>query len=246
MIEYRIFAMMRSGQHPIIDWLNAQMSGHGRYINDILHPDCIEHHNKILCNSSQDYLLYNLEDRFLKSGDDEANNKVYDHSFRSAMKRILIIRDPYNTFASRYARETSRINPITGEFQHPEIATCSWSPLKGWTSQLAIDCWKDHAKEAIDPKFVDIVIKYNNWFQDVDYRKEIADKLGLNFTDEGINHVSLIGEGSSFDGVKHQNEAYKMNVLTRYKRYLYDEYYRSLFDGEMKELSQQLFGWSVL
>ena len=235
---------MRSGSHPIIDWMVNQLPGKTTYINDILHPDCKDYHNIKLCDEHADFLVYNLEDRFLRAGEREANRVIYDHSFRKDMKRILIIRDPYNMFASRYARETSRTNPITGEFQHPEISKCRWTPLKGWTSPAAIRCWKDHATEAIRPTFVDVVIKYNNWFSDAEYRKQIAEELGLNFTDKGINKINLVGEGSSFDGVKYQDNASKMNVLHRYKRYLYDTYFVSLFDEEIKNMTQKIFNWT--
>jgi len=241
MLEIRIMAMMRSGQHAVIDWLLNQLPGNVVYINDILHPDCDKYHHIKLCNENTDFFIFNIEDRFLAAGDEEADRMVFNHM--APKKRILIIRDPYNMFASRYARETARTNPITGELQHPEISKCSWTPLKGWTSPAAIRCWKDHAVEAIKPRITDVVINYNKWFADIEYRKTIAHGLNLNFTDKGIDKINEIGEGSSFDGVKYQDQASKMNVLSRYKRYKYDKYYTSLFDEEMKDMTHRIFQW---
>lgn len=243
MVEIKIFSLMRSGQHAIIDWILNQLSGKIVYINDILHPDCKQYHNTKLCNEKEtDYLIYNLEDRFITAGEQEASRVIFRHNSDRIIK-ILIIRDPYNLFASRYARQTTRINPITGEYQHEEISKCRWTPLKGWTSQAALKCWKDHAIEAIKPTKVDLVIKYNEWFQNKEYRKKIADYLNLNFTDEGIEHISDVGEGSSFDGIKYQNNAKEMKVLQRYKKYKYDNYYISLFDEEIRKMTKEIFNW---
>ena len=62
-----------------------------------------------------------------------------------------------------------------------------------------------------------IIIIYDKWFVDIEYRKQIAGKLGLEFTDNGLNYVWKAR--SSFHDAKSdiQQKAQKMDVLNRYK-----------------------------
>ena len=52
-----------------------------------------------------------------------------------------------------------------------------------------------------------------------DYRKEICDKYGLEFTDAGKNKIPKIGAPeSSFDFKTFNGKASQMDVLNRYKK----------------------------
>jgi hypothetical protein len=243
MKEIRFFAMMRSGQHAIINWLLAQLPQH-TFVNDPLYPT--QTFGAKLSKPDDLFLVYNIEDRFIVAGIEECKEKIYDHSEEREgdIVNVLIIRDPFNMFASRYARETSRKNLTTGEKQHENIVDCSWSPLGGWTSQQAVVCWKSHVKEVASPSDINLIINYNKWAVDEEYRKQISEFFEIEFNDSAFNEMAIVqGEGSSFDGTTKKENS---KVLNRYKRYKYDKYFVSLFDKETNDLAKEIFGWNIL
>jgi hypothetical protein len=250
MKEIRFFAMMRSGQHAVINWLLAQLPEH-TFCNDPLSlvPLCFFKNQNFggkLSKHDDSFLVYNIEDRFLTAGIEECKEKIYDHSVErdKDIINVLILRDPFNMFASRYARETGRKNLATGEKQHEDIARCFWSPLGGWTSQQALECWKDHAKEIMRPTNMNLIINYNSWATDEDYRKQISEFFEVEFNDIAFKETAIVqGEGSSFDGT---NKVESSKTLNRYKRYKYDKYFMSLFDKEINDMAKEIFGWNIL
>jgi hypothetical protein len=244
MKEIRFFAMMRSGQHAVINWLLAQLPDPHTFFNDPLYPT--QAFGAKLSKPDDLFLIYNIEDRFIPAGIEECKEKIYDHSKErdGDIINVLILRDPFNMFASRYARETSRKNLATGEKQHEGIASCSWSPLGGWTSQQALECWKDHAKEVTQPSCMNLIINYNMWATSEEYRKQISEFFEVEFNDVAFNEMAIVqGEGSSFDGTTKKSNS---KTLNRYKRYKYDKYFTSLFNKEVNDLAKEIFGWNIL
>jgi hypothetical protein len=243
MKEIRFFGMMRSGQHAIINWLLGQLPQH-TFVNDPLYPT--QTFGAKLSKPEDLFLAYNVEDRFIDQGIKECEAKICDHSEErdGNIINVLILRDPFNMFASRYARETGRKNLTTGEKQHESIAGCLWSPLGGWTSKQSIECWKSHAKEIAQPTEINIVINYNEWAINQEYRKQISEFFEVEFNDNAFGEMALVqGEGSSFDGTTKKENS---KMLNRYKRYKYDKYFMSLFDEEVNDLTQEIFGWNIL
>lgn len=139
---------------------------------------------------------------------------------------ILLLRDPYNTFASLIKRGEKLNNP-------DEI----------------IQKWIDHAREYLGlSNYLQnrISVNYNCWFTDRSYRQKIANSLGLTFTDSGINMVSSVGQGSSFDRTSYDGKASKMPVLVRYQNYLdHPVMSKVLANQELRELSESIFGLIV-
>jgi hypothetical protein len=82
-------------------------------------------------------------------------------------------------------------------------------------------------------------IYYDSWFTNKTYREKIAVELGIPFSDEGLNRVDH-GDGSSFDGVKYNGDAQKMDTLNRYKQYESHPLYKELVTSERLELEQKL------
>jgi hypothetical protein len=243
MKEVRFFAMMRSGQHAVINWLLAQLPKH-TFVNDPLYPT--QKFGEKLSSPDDLFLVYNIEDRFISEGVKECEEKIYDHSEErdGDIINVLILRDPFNMFASRYARQTGRKNLVTGEKQHESIASCSWSPLNGWTSHKALECWKSHAKEILQPTIMNLVINYNEWAVNEEYRKQLSEFFEVEFNDVAFNNMATVqGEGSSFDGINKQENS---KALNRYKRYKYDKYFMSLFDKEANDLAKEIFKWNIL
>lgn len=139
---------------------------------------------------------------------------------------ILILRDPYNNFASLIKKE--------------ESINLSKNP------DAIIKKWIEHAKEylGLSNYFQNrISISYNEWFTNKAYRQKIAEALGLVFTDAGINMVPNVGKGSSFDKVNYAGQASQMNVLSRYKVFLdHPIMLKVLANKELNELSEEIFG----
>jgi len=243
MKELSILYMQRAGGHAIANWLTNQLpTTNYVFINNIFHYDNRLLFNKPLVKNNTEYLIYTIEDMSIGQAEKTKQRLLYKHN--SDKLNVLIIRDPYNLFASRYARQIGETNPITGEKQPESIKSCNWSPLKTWTGKSAIDCWRNHAQEALSHFNIDLCIFYNRWIQDKSYRQQTAKDLGLNFTDRGIDEVSTHGEGSSFDGLTYQGKASEMAVDTRWKKYKYDSYFCSLFDDRIHTLAQMLFGFN--
>ena len=136
---------------------------------------------------------------------------------------VIILRDPYNTFASLIRKGETLANP-----------------------QSIINKWIEHAKEylGVSKHFKHPVgINYNFWFTDQSYRQELAKKLGLPFTDAGIDTVPFVGEGSSFDKGAYDGQASQMPVLSRYKSYLeHPVMLKVLAHAELNELANEIFG----
>lgn len=136
---------------------------------------------------------------------------------------ILILRDPFNLFASLIHRGENLDDPSS-----------------------VINRWLEHAREFLGlSNYLKrrIAINYNAWFTNQDYRQEIATLLKLPFTDSGISDVVSVGRGSSFDGTTYNGEAEKMPVLARYKSYLdHPVMLKVTANEELKDLSSKIFG----
>ena len=82
----------------------------------------------------------------------------------------------------------------------------------------AIKIWNDYYNKYLNNDLDILFIIYDKWFSDKEYRKNIINKLGLEFSDEGFETVPKAGGGSSFDGVEYNGNAQQMDVLSRYKQ----------------------------
>lgn len=141
---------------------------------------------------------------------------------------VLILRDPFNLMASRIRKKT----PTVSEFK---------------LYSDALNGWKDYALEFVGKgSFLSdcIKISYNDWFIDMDYRKEIALQLGRPFSDKGLNVVTTAGRGSSFDDLAYNGKAQEMDVLQRWSSLKDDGEFCDLFRGrnDILQLSEQIFG----
>jgi len=151
--------------------------------------------------------------------------------FSKKQHYILVLRSPWNQLAS----------------------ILSWK--ERWylkNKERFISGWIKSAKEFTgrtnllpEPK---VCINYDKWFSDVNYRKELSNKLELDFTDRGLNVVMPIGwgnKGSSFDRMDYTNNAQDMKVLDRWKKYKNDNVQFTdvlKMNKELRELSEEIFG----
>jgi hypothetical protein len=239
-----VIGLSRSGNHAIIRWILQQAPGRTCFLNCVEGKTNPYHSARPLASGlpfetniphfdwerecrgawlRKDLLVYSYEDSFL--------GYVCHPLFAENQERwlgrtrqqidILIVRDPFNLFASRQRAGLSSVSPAT-----------------------AVRIWKQHAREALGQrqhrKRPHLWVYYNRWVTDRAYRQQIAARMGLPFSDTGIDRVPSTGGGSSFDGLRYDGAARQMKVLERWKVYQHDPDYLRLFDAQVLDLAQQL------
>lgn len=185
----------------------------------------------------KDCLIYSHEDFLLKDiftqNFENSHDKVFGKS--ACQRNIIILRDPYNLFASRLKwLEKSRGDG------------CRIKLDIGQSREKIVNLWKEYAKEYLGySNYINgskIAINFNQWHTCLEYRKAIAQKLGLMFSDRGFEHVAS-HIGSSFDRFNFQGKASKMQILQRFKQYSGNKFYEDIFkDNELLDLSDKIFG----
>jgi hypothetical protein len=86
------------------------------------------------------------------------------------------------------------------------------------------------------------VVNYDRWCTSREYRRDVAERLELTFTDEGFNEITAFGDGSSFDKTAYDSQASRMQTDQRWKAFSDDPAYVSLFaDGQITDLTLELF-----
>lgn len=247
----RVHGLQRSGNHAIMNWIAAQSAGICVVLND-----CEPRTNPF--DSMQEYceyadgrlvsllhtwdratrelvhpriprqrnvLIHSYEDRELPGEDNLPNSWI---GSSNSQFEVLIVRDPLNFFASRLKM---------------------WDRLTGLKERhLVVELWKKHAREALGLTSVlepthKVFIEFGKWKDDATYRRHIAAKLGIAFSDRGIDSLVQIGLGSSFDSFNYRTRASEMAVNQRWRSCIGDGVYRSILaDKELQQLSIRLFG----
>ncbi len=121
---------------------------------------------------------------------------------------LLILRDLWNHLASflRWAR--GDVHPISLD-----------------SVTRAAGRWKAYAREALGEtrylRFSPTPVLFNRWVEDPGYRKELAVRLGVPFTNDGRDEVARWGSftwGYSFASVTYDGRAREMPVLDHFPR----------------------------
>jgi len=274
-LEIRICGLQRSGNHAITNWIINQYRGSRIcFLNNVRHGDYNPFHTREqvylynfkgfpngmafpnrgvripdeLIKSSKDVLIYSYEDDRRKLVDGMPFLRgVYSKEFEARRGEylgeserfldVVVVRDPYNLLASRI----KRIDKLTGIND----------------VQLIIEFIKEILYEAImfeeekDPKSKKLIIKYNQWFSDKNYRRFLSEKIGGKFNDSSLHEVLSVGGGSSFDGVnfgklKIQDLWYKRRKLLQVETYQNIGSYLSRFFPRRTEEMQVLERWKVI
>ena len=248
--ELRIIGLRRTGNHTVAEWIKAQQPGKVEHLNNLevrcnpyrykyekiidFYPEHTQWaHKHYLPLAKGDFvdldcLICGYEDHALPSIYDPIFENFHDIYLGKSGQRfeILILRDPFNLFASRFKSNMLDVKS---------------------TRSTAVELWIQYAKEFLDEtqylKQNKVCINYNLWVDDVDYRRNIAKTLGLEFTDSGINRVASLGGGSSFEGQQMDGKGSKMQVLDRWKHFVDDNRYREIFQNKtLLDYSQKIFG----
>jgi hypothetical protein len=244
--EIRIIGMSRSGNHALIQWILGQLPGTYCFLNccepgtnpyETARPlddgRCVRTNVRGLDLASEaagrfapkDWLLFNHEDTFLRRACGEAFEEQHDRWVGPSGRRtdVLIVRDPYNLFASRLRSGVGSVTPTT-----------------------SVRIWKQHARQLLrGPRQLrhnPVLVLYNRWVTDRGYRGALAARLGIPFTDAGIDRVARCAGGSSFDGRAFDGMARRMDVFGRWRDWVDEPSYRALFDEDVMAMSRALFG----
>lgn len=229
------YTLARSGHHAVIYWVFAHFKN-SIYINDpFLAKEPLTNQFKYKSNNMPS--AFDMS-KYLKSKSNVFTGFTDQSISRSLLInpenipyeeiRSIIIRDPFNLFASRIA--------------HTNIWTYRKSPHK------ILPIWKEHAREILGItdtiKTKKMFISYNEWFRSYDYRKKLTEQIDGDKVPGNcvLEYISSWGFGSSFDARNYQGKASQMKVLERWKTQQNNKLYLSLFDEETTYLSREIFG----
>jgi hypothetical protein len=145
---------------------------------------------------------------------------------RSPLIDLLVLRDPFNTFASLLKsgmmHDGNRERVVALYKQYCRVFT-------------GLD-------RLLDPRHRLVVANYNRWFSDAEYRNELAGAFGFSVSGQSYEFVPSHGGGSSFTGTAMNGRGADMQVLERWRYFESDPSFRSLFDPELLQLSAKVFG----
>lgn len=251
--EIRVVALMRSGQHAVIQWMANNCEGTRCLLNNVpLEGDIFRWQEKAISAyagnsvagldvekeragdfSRKDYLIYNHESLDLRLFLEHELEAQHDVRFGKSRcrKDVLILRDPFNLFASSlkfYVRDGFK-----GIFPMVLRSRINFLWKQYAKEYLGLTCYLTHDK---------VVIRYNQWMSSPEERIIIAGKLGLAVKEDRVDFVPLFGGGSSFDQMDFNGAGSQMKTSERWKAFQDSDLYQGFFDEEMIALSEQIFG----
>ncbi len=257
--EFRILGLSRSGNHAIINWLINQIEGKYLFLNctepkfnpfDTSRP--LDNEGRSFLTNLEgydlqeeqkgrffrkDYLIYNHEDCFLGPVNRASQKKKMEKWLGSSrvQRDILILRDPFNLFASRM-----KAGLINGHYTHHGVR-----PI---TTATLLRIYKQHAREFLGEKHYlqnKVLINFNMWCSDKSYRRQLCRELRVPFHDTGFEQVPSVAGGSSFDGTDFSGSSHRMALFDRWRQFATEQQYWSLFDDEVARLAERIFGPTV-
>jgi len=243
--EIRVFAMQRSGHHAVMEWVLGHFEGPVCFINDFSRLRDMKK-QAVYRNISEgdakadrlgkfikkECLLVNFEEEYLRTIDKKISQHTnYPRGISERTLNVLILRDPHNLFASRL-----------------KMARNANSNRERWIGKKAVNLWLQHANEFMGKTSIlpegTIMINYNEWFSNEEYRRSLSENFELEFTDKNKLVVPRYGGGSSFDKLSKKGAATDMRVLERWKAFSDNKKYNKIFkdNPKLNKLSDEIFG----
>ena len=247
-----IAAMDRTGHHAISIWLMHQQLGVSEFelktitqwlfylptqdkmsflLNNPLVKDENQHPDKLnfdriitdYCNANPTNLIiatheqHSLKDVAWACGTSDV--------FATDTRLVVVLRDFKNWAASCI-----------------KMAGRDGKPYDKLVNDKKVEMYKDHCKFFLESSDIEYIL-FNQWFSSEKYRRELAERLNLTFTDAAINQESPFGGGSSFDKMEYLKTASLMKVNERYKQMeshpVYDRIIKE--NKEALEISNEIF-----
>lgn len=223
------WGIQRSGNHGIINWIWEQFDDPKMFLNNQLF-------GKDLQASPQQSLEsfgieHNKSVRFIYSQKHEKNWRYLWNNPPKGINQLLLVSFE-NHDISHLSEESYRngCNLIDDSVVGKSLNTINIiilrDPFNMWVSNMPgnkpqnPDLWKIYAKEYLGQTNIlpnKVSINYNQWFSDPNYRMNISEKLGIAFSDNGLNVVGKFGGGSSFNKTAFDGQAQRMSVLNRWE-----------------------------
>lgn len=213
--------MKRGGQHCIIYWIKSGYHEAFRINNH-------KAGSQIPLKRKSPNLFVNFEDHILRTKNLVSNEQKFDPGRR---RFYLIIRDPFNLFASRFTLQNTE-NTTWGKMNYQKSMIDRQRGL-----------WIDHAKVFLNDETSVVKINYNKWVASEDYRTELANRLSIKPHPYFVNYIPYPGDGSSFDYRKVPGQ--QMKVFDRWQQIednIISNAYMKIFTDEIIELSLRIFG----
>jgi len=236
---HHIFAQRRSGHHAVIDQLLTGYEDAGvaaLHINDVCRqPDTSDTDSIVEAAEGYGALIINYED--VSYGDRHVSGPyagVRTRAEQATHHDMVLVRDWYNLAASRLFKAV--VSQECG--QYVPIQDVPWEETRRR--------WLEHASLASKEPDQPLVVRYNTWFSDPEYRAGLNASYGLPVPSDSVGQVARIGRGSSFDGLRFDGDAQKMNVLERWRDLRPDmlpAYVALVTDDEIDHVSRNVFGW---
>jgi len=234
-----VLATGRNGHHAIINWLCTQ-HGDITHYNDLDAPYFNSRKLRVkrppIVYGNGTHTMASLE-RFpvlkwqtLK----QENSKYFEHV--DNVQYILVIRRFRNWLASVMLQgNPPRCKTHNRLIKRPNAA--HWIKTPGRYHQLLTAAINAEQHPEL------LVIRFDDWFTDKNYRQNICEYLHIPFTDAGLNKVAYFGNGSSFDEQTYDGKAQEMKVLERWKTGLEVKEYAETLEvySILDELSEQYF-----
>ena len=208
------------------------------------------------------HALINIIENFdLESASKRLNNKKSSYNvlkkyyakyygfdeFSKEQFNILIYRSCFNQIASvlqYYQTHSIGKKGISSLQLFTKLCAPINYPLSSKLPMSFIDMKTQYELEALEVTNIlkdKIIIFYDRWFVDIEYRKQIVKKLKLVFTDEGLNFIWR-SHSSFHDIIDVQGQAQKMKVLDRYKLLENNFIGRKEIRIRVKEQDNEVFG----
>ena len=147
---------------------------------------------------------------------------------RPLVKKIIVLRDPYNWLAStiKSILNSKKKKPYEKDLRN------------------LIARWKWHAEYFLRKDRGCFFVLFNRFVErDPSYRMTISDYIEEDFTDIGTNYISSMG--SSFDKKRFQKCALDMKLNERWKEKEIIDQVRFFMDDELRKYSRLMSGiWS--
>lgn len=230
-----LFGMRRSGNHLAINWILGQVPGCAVFYNNIrqkVHPfDVGMREFRVRFPNTRPKIILSYEDltaaEIMEGPLPEfLADRVSRHDVR--VQTGVILRDPYNLFASRLKKWPERFATDTDIRRQQEL-------------------YNSHAELALSPVSVFgdapvVPILYNPLVADPAYREKLSHKLYIRSGSMGLDEVPLYGHGSSFDGYQTQGADVRAGVFDRWRSSSNDPKFRAVTaDKHVQKTALTLF-----
>ena len=230
-----LFGMRRSGNHLAINWILEQVPGSAVFYNNIrkdAYPfDVGMREYRLRSQNKHPKIILSYEDLTpdeIKSGPLRAFLEDRMSRHKARVLTGVILRDPFNLFASRLKKWPDRFETPADIERQTEL-------------------FINHANHALtsEPVFgtkAVVPILYNKLVVDPQYRTQLSAQLGLKDGNAGLDDVPVYGHGSSFDGYKTQGSDVRAGVFDRWKNSQDDPRFRAVVENaQLRQLAQKLF-----